>query len=393
MSYKVDFKQLKSRVGIEDVAYSLGYRIDRKAGVGRYFEMVLGDSHGKSDTIVIRNVSDKSSQTFFRRNGEKGDVVTLIKENLNAFFVDGKDDWQKVAKVLARFANMPESEYKSKEEYVGKGHQPQEFDPKRYKIKQIDMDSLPAIFSQRGLSKETVRAFSPFISLVHDTKNQNFDGYNVGFPYTNSETIGIVGYELRGVGGYKSKAAGTNSSSASWVADLSKGNTQGVTAVYFCESAFDAMALYQMRNKTLDREIAFVSIGGTFSDGQIKDVLKRFPNARAFDCFDNDLPGRTNGLRLMALAENIPLKINKTDSEISVEMKGKSFTVDPTRPIYPQVSKEVSVHRKMGHLQPPRDFKDWNDCLLNKSMEVSFSPSKTERDHNLAEQRKSSLKL
>ena len=40
----VDFKYLKERVGIDDVAYSLGYRIDRSAGVGKYVEMVPASS-------------------------------------------------------------------------------------------------------------------------------------------------------------------------------------------------------------------------------------------------------------------------------------------------------------------------------------------------------------
>ena len=40
--YKVNFKELKSRVGVDDVAYALGYRLDRQAGVGRYIELVLG---------------------------------------------------------------------------------------------------------------------------------------------------------------------------------------------------------------------------------------------------------------------------------------------------------------------------------------------------------------
>lgn len=29
--YKVNFKDLKAKVGIDDVAYALGYRLDRKA--------------------------------------------------------------------------------------------------------------------------------------------------------------------------------------------------------------------------------------------------------------------------------------------------------------------------------------------------------------------------
>ena len=116
--YKVNFKELKSRVGIDDIAYALGYRLDRKAGVGRYIELVLGNGNDKRDTLIISNPRNKSAQPFFRRAGSKGDVVTLIRENLNAFFVSGKDDWEKIAKVMARFANMPEPEYREDREYV-----------------------------------------------------------------------------------------------------------------------------------------------------------------------------------------------------------------------------------------------------------------------------------
>ena len=52
--YKVNFKELKSRVGVDDVAYALGYRLDRKAGVGRYIELVLGEDDNRRDTIVVQ---------------------------------------------------------------------------------------------------------------------------------------------------------------------------------------------------------------------------------------------------------------------------------------------------------------------------------------------------
>ena len=83
--YKVNFKELKSRVGVDDVAYALGYRLDRKAGVGRYIELVLGEDGNRRDTIVVSHPHDKAAQTFFRRDGSKGDVVTLIRENLDSF--------------------------------------------------------------------------------------------------------------------------------------------------------------------------------------------------------------------------------------------------------------------------------------------------------------------
>lgn len=69
--YKVNFKELKSRVGVDDVAYALGYRLDRKAGVGRYIELVLGSGSEKQDTLVVSNPHNKAAQTFFRRDGSK----------------------------------------------------------------------------------------------------------------------------------------------------------------------------------------------------------------------------------------------------------------------------------------------------------------------------------
>lgn len=391
--YKVNFKDLKSRVGIDDVAYSLGYRLDRKAGVGRYIELVLGDGANRRDTIIVSNPRNKAAQTFFRRDGRKGDVVTLIRENLDSFFVTGKDEWQKIAKVLARFANMPEPEYKEDREYVNSARTSHVFDKSRYEVKPLDQECIPKIFSQRGIADETVRSLAPFISLIRDTRIENFDGYNIGFPYTEACDSTVKGYEIRGMGGYKSKAAGTNSSSAAWVADLSGGNNGLVKSVFFCESAFDAIAFYQMNRARLSDNIALVSLGGTFSDRQITGVMERFPNARAFDCFDNDLAGRVYGLRMMALLENIPLKITKTGNGLMVEAKGKSIEIDTGRSIMSQVSSSLSIRYKMGQWTPPKAFKDWNDCLMNKPLEPIIIPNKSDRDTNLAEQRKSSLKM
>ena len=63
------------------------------------------------------------------------------------------------------------------------------------------------------------------------------------------------------MGGYKSKAAGTDSSTAAWVADLSHGRNGLMRHVFFCESAFDAMAFFQMNRTRLGEDIALVSLG------------------------------------------------------------------------------------------------------------------------------------
>lgn len=391
--YKIRFRDLKERVGIDDVAYSLGYRIDRKAGVGRYIELVLGEGRDKRDTIIVSNRRDKGSQFFFRRDGSKGDVVSFIRENLNSFNVSGANEWQRIAKVMAKFANMPEPDYESHAEYVRAASVPQVFDPSRYDVRPLDTEKIHPLFRQRGISERTVKALAPFISLVADRYNENFSGYNIGFPYTAADSERVLGYEIRGMGGYKSKAAGTNSSTAAWVADLSGGNGAAVRSVFFCESAFDAMAFYQLNRLRAGENIALVSIGGTFSDRQVLGVMERFPNARAFDCFDNDLPGRVNGLRLMALTEDLPLRITKTEDGLKVEAKGKSFPLTSERTIYAQVGEHLPVRYRMGQWQPPSEFKDWNDCLLGKRLEPKIAPSKLDRDNNLAGKRKSGLKI
>ena len=148
-----------------------------------------------------------------------------------------------------------------------------------------------------------------------------------------------------------------------------------------------------MNKILLGTDVALVSLGGTFSDKQITEAMARFPNARAFDCFDNDLAGRIYGLRMMAILEDISMKISKKDDVLSIEAKGKSFELNTERSLTAQVSEKLSIRYKMGQWLPPKAFKDWNDCLMNKSMMPIISPHKEEREHNLTERRNAGLKM
>lgn len=405
--YKVNFKDLKSRVGVDDIAYVLGYRLDRKAGVGKYIELVLGQGRDRRDTLIVSNPRDKTNQTWFRRDGSKGDVVTLIRENLNSFNVSGKDDWQKVAKVLARYANMPEPEYSSDREYVRSASTSSVFDPSRYETKDIQPGANrdKSLFHQRGLYNDTVDDFLPYISLIRDTRNDKFEGYNVGFPYRTGDSDEVVGYEIRGFGGYKSKAAGTNSNSACWMAAFQKtgrdkvmpvksSEESDVKSVFFFESAFDAMAFYQLNRLRMGERFAVVSLGGTFSDGQIESVRTRFPQARPFECFDNDIAGRTYALRLVSIYSGVPIKITKTEEGLTAESNGKSMEINLSRiPFAAQVDKPFGIPHIVGSWTPYHVYKDWNDCLLEKRMEPEFRLTKFDRNQNLENERKSNLKL
>ena len=76
-----------------------------------------------------------------------------------------------------------------------------------------------------------------------------------------------------------------------------------------------------------------------------------------------------------------------------VEAKGKSFTLDTDRPLPAQVGKHLSIRYRMGQWQPPKAFKDWNDCLMNRPMEPMMSPCKNDRETGLAGRRASGVKI
>ena len=136
---KVDFKSLKEKVGVDDIAYSLGYRVNRKAGLGKYLEMALVDERGKHiDSIVIRHPKDKASQSYFRHNGRGGgDVIAFIMENIGSFNDTGINEWDKLGHVLSRFADEPVVETADGKYLERMGFKQERFDPSRYEVQPI----------------------------------------------------------------------------------------------------------------------------------------------------------------------------------------------------------------------------------------------------------------
>ena len=399
MKQTVNFKDLKAKVGVDDIAYYLGYRLDRSAGVGRYIEMVLPDTTGHKDKLIIKNPKEKASQTYFRRNGAKGgDVVSLIRENINSFHESGRNEWEIIGKVMARFANEPIPDYGDSQYLTKAGYSDSRvFDPKRYEAKEIDSDlsEVMAFFAQRGINEETVAAFAPFIKQIRDSCHTTYKQFNIGFPYTEADKDKVVGYEIRGFGSFKSKAAGTNSTTGAWIADLSQGGEPvDIRNVYFAESAYDIMAFYQLNHLRLDAaHSVFVSLGGTFSDGQVKGIMSHYPEAKAMDCFDNDLAGRIYGIRMAALLEGIRMNIHKEDSEIKITIGDKNFDIPNDQLSIRELRKHVHIRYNVGEWKAAENYKDWNDQLMGKQLEVVPIENKFARDHNLADRREKGVCL
>ena len=394
-----DFKALKEKVGIDDVAYSLGYRVNRLAGVGKFVEMCLADGNGKRvDTIVIRNPKDKAGQSFFRHNAMgKGDVINFIQENIGSFHEQGRNQWEKIANVLRKFANEPipdigDSAYLKKMGYTESLH----FDASRYEVQPMaeHLKNGMMYMTPRGFSKETLKTFSPFIVRIKDLKSERFNDYNIGFPYSEPGKDEVLGYEVRGYGNFKGKVTGTNSTTAAWIVDMAKTeNPMAVRNVYFAESAYDIMAFHQANAMRIDSESSvFVSIGGTFSDRQVTGIMRHYENANAVDCFDNDLAGRIYGIRMAGLLSGKHLNIVKADGFVRIALDGREVALKEEETTLQEVSRHMGFSNRMRQWKPPKAFKDWNDVIMDKPWVPLAQKDKFERDAALERRRSSGLR-
>lgn len=390
MSY-VSFQEMKPRVGIDDVAFSLGYKLNRQAGVGRYIELILPDGRGeKLDTIIISHPQEKDRQRYFHRNsGKRGDVVDFIGENLGRFNKFGRNQWEVIGKVLADFANMPVVDNHDRGYSGGLGSLNPVFNPKRYTAQPLarNMDYAMGIFEDRGISRETVSLFERHIAIVTDQKNRNGLPM-IGFPYREPDFCAdLAGYELRGDRGFKGKAAGTNSTTAMWTAGIHSAlnNPQMVRHVYFCESAYDAMSFYQANRAKMDLpHSAFVSVGGALSNGQVSGLMKHYCMAKAVDCFDNDLPGRIYGMRMAALLDGKRLSVFQMGDNLRLEMDGKSFDMPVGKASVEELGRDVKLSDRIEVMKPPVNYKDWNDVVRGMPLEALQLKTKFQRDENLA---------
>ena len=395
---KVDFKELKGKVGIDDVAYSLGYRINRLAGVGKYVEMALYDSRGHIDSIVIRNPKDKASQSYFRHNGRGGgDVIAFIMENLGSFNDVGQNEWDKVGRILNRMADNPDPDLADGKYLEKMGYKQEPFDPSRYEVQPITehLKNGMNYMLPRGFSEETVRTFAPYIVRLMDKQSENFKDFNLGFPYRVPGSDEVVGYEIRGYNKFKSKATGSNSTTAAWIVDMaSVENPMAVRNVYFGESAYDIMAFWQANRLKLDKESSvFVSIGGTFSDLQVSTIMKHYERACAVDCFDNDLAGRIYSLRMASVLGDRHLNIVKTDDCVMVNAGGKEIRLSHDETSLSELSKHFRIPKRLSLWKPPKTFKDWNDVIMNKPFVQTEEVNKFQRNKALEERRNKGRKL
>ena len=282
-------------------------------------------------------------------------------------------------------------------------------------------------FKHRGIDLYTQYAFHKHITLATKERPDGKSYTNLSFPLTlpSDKEHKIVGFEERGKPqndgtSYKGKAEGSNSSNGLWIANLSGKSLEDADKVLWFESAYDAMAYYQLhRQSGADTKAVYVSTGGNPTENQFRGLVGVTPQAKHHLCFDNDNAGRIFALNFiyqpsMAWRDYV-YSINN-----SLDVKSGDFSLLPkeTRDLYAKaesleieyysskssglvckedlenikaeailaikefndaISEALPFRCSVAIEQTPSGYKDWNDALFQGNTKEMESEETIER--------------
>lgn len=191
-------------------------------------------------------------------------------------------------------------------------------------------------FKHRGIDLYTQYAFHKHITLATKERPDGKSYTNLSFPLTlpSDKEQKIVGFEERGRPqsdgiSYKGKAEGSNSSNGLWIANLSGKPLQDASKVLWFESAYDAMAYYQLhRQSGADTKAVYVSTGGNPTENQFLGIVSVTPQAKHHLCFDNDNAGRIFALNF-AYQPNMKWKEYVYSLKDPLDVKSGDFSLLP----------------------------------------------------------------
>lgn len=297
-----DFLQ---RLNIQDVLIDAGYHLNRRDGL-RYPSYVRLDSEGRrirGDKFIVT----QQGKCCFRAQQQKVyNIISFIKEHPQFFaeYRAGISPDRLVNLVCNRLLNHPIAERETRIIQPKRDVKP--FDISDYDLHKFNpqdretQKKFYSFFKHRGIDLYTQYAFHRNFCLATKHREDGLKYTNLAFPLTlPKDTEQVVGLEERGrprmdgTGSYKGKAEGSNSSKGLWIASPAKTPLAAAKHIYWFESAYDAMAYYQLHqkeNKDL-RKAVFVSTGGTPTEKQMRGLLSLTLPARQHICFDTDLAG------------------------------------------------------------------------------------------------------
>lgn len=346
---ELNYEDFKRRINIQDLLADAGYSLNKRDGL-RYPSYVRLGSDGRrvrGDKFIVTG----NGFCCFRPTEQKNyNVISFIKEHPHFFseYTPGMNTNRLVNLVCNRLLNQP---IESRPSVVAERERTRiVFDMKEYErldFRKDDWESPKAFypyFKSRGIALDTQHAFSNHFFIATREASNGKTYSNLSFPLRKpADLTTIVGLEVRGRANaegktmYKGMAAGSNATEGLWIANPAGEALDKAKDVYWFESAYDAMAFYQItkgelkhgKNQGTEKELSgldksvFVSTGGNPSIHQFKGMIAETPEANHHLCFDRDRAGQM-------FAINFALtKAGKTFNT-HVTPKGKLVVVDTT---------------------------------------------------------------
>lgn len=325
-----DFLQ---RLNIQEVLLDAGYHLNKRDGL-RYPSYVRLDSDGRrvrGDKFIVM---PSGQCCFAAQKQEVFNVISFIKEHPHFFaeYHAGMSPDRLVNLVCNRLLNHPIAERETR--IIRPKRDVKPFDMADYDIHKFNPQNRETqkkfypYFKHRGIDLYTQYAFHRHFCLATKHREDGLQYTNLAFPLTLPDDIEkVVGLEERGrprmdgSSSYKGKAEGSNSSEGLWIASPAKTPLTKAQHVYWFESAYDAMAYYQLR-PSLEKELrkaVFISTGGTPTVKQMQGVIALTLAARQHICFDTDQAG-------MEFAQNLKKELYRaTRSAIEVTPERKPY--------------------------------------------------------------------
>lgn len=322
---ELTYDDFKNKLSIQDVLIDAGYTLNRRDGL-RYPSYVRLDSEGRrirGDKFIVTANGLCCFQPPTRKNYN---VISFIKEHPEMFsdYTAGMDKDRLVNLVCNRLLNNPIEEREKKIINPQRDLPPFKIDD--YKLHRFDGNDRETqkpfypYFQPRGINLSTQYAFHHHFVLAERTVgDQTYK--NLSFPMTipGSSDGKIVGLEERGRRkqdgtSYKGMARGSNASEGLWIASPMGTKLQDAKRVFIFESAYDAMAFYQMlagkdSNLTTQEKKELVggvyaSTGGNPSAKQFEGLLRTAKDATFHMGFDMDDAGMKFADMFRDLAES-----------------------------------------------------------------------------------------
>ena len=324
------FREYNQDIKVQELLQDVGYSLYKRDGL-RWPSFVRTDSQGKRISGDKFLVNPRYNVCFQPPEQKTYSPVSFILAFPHLFrdYHEGMDKFLLVNNVCRRLLNEPQEI--RQERRIDYSHSVKPFNIDDYTLYKADREDFSTLakfypyFKYRGISANTQKAFADYFFLASKASaDKSCTMTNLSFPLRRPGDDKIYGFEERGKprmdgsSGYKGKAQGSDGSRALWIANLSGKPLSEAQNLYWFESAYDAMAFYQLRQRDWRvRNGVFLSTGGSPTVSQFSGVQKVALNATHFLCFDIDAAGKT-------FAENfnkIAAQNDVTRKPVSEEMK------------------------------------------------------------------------